>query len=124
MVVVIDDDEAVLESTCFLLAASNIQAVGYSSAEAFLKSGPDGSVHCVLVDHNMPGISGLELIEKLALGAKRLRTILMSGQLDERTRQRALQLGAAAVLAKPVSKDALLDAIGIMASSSGEKPSH
>lgn len=107
---VIDDDEAVRESLEALLMASGFEAEIYSAAEDFLARAPshDG---CLLLDINMPGMSGLDLLQHLAdLGRQNLAVVLTANP-DERLRQRARELGVAAFLTKPVTESDLLSAI-------------
>jgi len=107
---VIDDDEAVRESLEALLMASGFEAEIYSSAEDFLARTP--SHHgCLLLDINMPGMSGLDLLEHLADQGRRSPAVVLTANPDERLRQRAYQLGAAAFLSKPVTEMDLLRAI-------------
>jgi len=107
---VIDDDEAVRESLEALLMTSGFDVEIYSSAEDFLAraASHDG---CLLVDVNMPGMSGLDLLQHLADKGRRTRAVVLTANPDERLRLRAHQLGAAACLTKPVTESDLLRAI-------------
>jgi FixJ family two-component response regulator len=110
MVHVIDDDEAVRESLEALLFASGFETETYSSAEDFLARAPshDG---CLLLDVNMPGMSGLDLLRHLGEQGRRTAAIVLTANPDPQLRQRARQLGAAAFLTKPVAEKDLLRAI-------------
>ncbi len=107
---VVDDDEAVRESLEALLFASGFGAETYSSAEDFLAraSGQNG---CLLIDVNLPGMSGLDLLQHLADQGRRTAAVVLTANPDGRLRQRARQLGAAAFLTKPATKTDLLHAI-------------
>jgi len=117
---VIDDDEAVRESLEALLMASGFEAETYSSAEDFLARGPNdlgpndrgpGDRGCLLLDVNMPGMSGLDLLQHLADDGRPTPAVMLTANPDKRLRQRARQLGAAAFLSKPVTETDLLSAI-------------
>jgi two-component system response regulator FixJ len=107
---VIDDDEAVRESLEALLMTSGFEVEIYSSAEDFLTraASHDG---CLLVDVNMPGMSGLDLLQHLAGNGRRTRAVVLTANPDERLRFRAHQLGVTAYLKKPVTESDLLSAI-------------
>lgn len=110
MVHVIDDDEAVRESLGALLMAWGFEAETYSSAEDFLARTP--SHHgCLLLDINMPGMNGLDLLQHLIDHGRQSPAVVLTANPDERLRQRAHQLGAASFLTKPVTEPDLLSAI-------------
>ncbi len=110
LVHVIDDDEAVRESLEALLVASGIEAETYCSAEDFLAR-VQSSHGCLLLDVNMPGMSGLDLLQNLADQGRQIPVVLLTASPDERIRARAEKLGASAYLAKPVTEGDLLRAI-------------
>ena len=66
---------------------------------------------CRIVDERMPGISGVQLLEKLMAGGKRFGVILVSGYRHNSLRQQAEKLCAVAFLDKPFSPSQLKDAI-------------
>ena len=107
---VIDDDDAVRESLEALLMASGFEVEIYSSAEDFLARTP--SHHgCLLVDINMPGMGGLDLLQHLIDEGRLSAAVVLTANPDERLRQRARQLGVVAFLTKPVTEPDLLSAI-------------
>jgi two-component system response regulator FixJ len=106
----IDYDEAVRESLDALLFASGFEAETYASAEDFLARAP-GHRGCLLLDVNMPGMSGLDLLQHLADQGRRTAAVVLTANPDGLIRQRALQLGAAAFLTKPATETDLLHAI-------------
>jgi two-component system response regulator FixJ len=107
---VIDDDKAVCDSLKALLEASGFDAETYNSATDFLARTPSDR-GCLLLDISMPGMSGLDLMQYLADQGRRTPIVVLTANLDERIRQRAHQLGAAAYLTKPVTEKDLLSAI-------------
>jgi two-component system response regulator FixJ len=106
---VIDDDEAVRESLEALLVVSGYAVECYASAEEYLRR--EATEGCVLLDIHMPGISGLDLLQNFAQRPKRPPVLVLTASREERLKERALELGAQAVLSKPVPKAALLDAV-------------
>ena len=110
LVHVIDDDEAVRESLAALLFASGFETETYDSAEDFLARAPDHR-GCLLLDVNMPGMNGLDLLQHLADLGRRTAAVVLTANPDGWLRQRARQLGAAAFLTKPATETDLLHAI-------------
>lgn len=112
-VYVVDDDEAVLDSFVVLLEAEGFAVRPSSSADGFLADLEQASEvcngsGCLLLDLNMPGKGGLEVMAALAERNCSLPVVVMSGSLDERAKSRALKNGATAVLKKPVDADLLI----------------
>ena len=110
-VVGVDDDIRIRESIARLAKSAGYTAIMFASAEALLASGALEGAGCLISDVRMPGMDGLELQRLVRTGSPRLPVILISGQLDERVRERALRLGAVAFLYKPFDGEELLRAI-------------
>jgi FixJ family two-component response regulator len=66
---------------------------------------------CLITDVHMPGLSGVELYQRLRVDGFAAPTIFLTGQPDETTRTKALAAGAVACLSKPFGKQALLDCL-------------
>ena len=115
-VYVVDDDDAVRDSLAALLEPEGFVVKLFSSADAFLEgleqSHPgDGGPGCLLLDLHMPGKGGQELLEILVARKSRFPVVVMTGNADEKSRARALSIGAVAFLEKPVDADILIDTI-------------
>lgn len=110
-VCVIDDDAAVREGLVRLLDAEGWNAVACASAAEFLERAPTPEIACILLDQRMPGMSGIELLERLGDGSAAPAVILLSGNADLATGVEAMKLGAVDVLAKPVDRDVLAAAV-------------
>ncbi len=108
---VVDDDQSVRESLPDLLGEFGFAAQVFSSAEDFLSSDCVNQTDCLILDIAMPGMSGPELYQELERRGEEVPTIFISGQLNETLRARLLQQGAAGVLRKPFSDEALLAAV-------------
>ncbi|MHA4837411.1 response regulator transcription factor [Sphingopyxis sp. MSC1_008] len=109
LVAVVDDDEAIREALCDLLMVTGLACSTFDSAPAFLSGDAPGHVDCLITDVRMPGMSGLDLLERMRAGGSDLPVIMLTSVLDPSARARALDLGAQAWLTKPVADDALLD---------------
>jgi two-component system response regulator FixJ len=108
MVAVIDDDEAVRDSLRFLLETAGFDVDTFGSACQFLAApGRNGQV-CLLVDQHMPRVTGLDLLRRLRERGQDLPVALMTGSPSADLTRRALELGVAEVLEKPLSDDVLL----------------
>ena len=111
IVAVVDDDPSVLNALVRLLAAYGLQSAAYESAEAFLECHDARNASCVVLDINMPGMSGIELRRRLAKIDSRLPVIFMTADDDESTRTAAKAAGCVAYLRKPFPAQMLIDAI-------------
>jgi FixJ family two-component response regulator len=111
LISVVDDDESVREALCGLLRSVGFAVSAFASAEEFLSSDQPRSADCLVLDVRMPGMGGIELQRQLVAGHYEIPVILITAHEDEGMRARALSGGAGAVLIKPFSEDALLNAI-------------
>lgn len=108
---IVDDDANVRDSARALLESYDLAVEDFASAEAFLDKFEAGSRGCLLLDLNMPEMSGLELLEVLRGRQIRIPVIIVTAEADAAVRERAKQAGAFAFFAKPVD-DKLIAAIG------------
>jgi FixJ family two-component response regulator len=108
---VVDDDFSMRRALAGLLSAYGIDAQTYASARDFLEALPSGMPDCLIVDLNMPYMSGLELQRELFRVGARIPTIVVTACDDKSYRDQCRVLGAMACLLKPVSPDALIAAI-------------
>ena len=111
LVSIVDDDVSVRRSTRRLLRCCGLRVEAFSSAEEFLQSGRVAETACLLLDVRMPGMDGLELQRRLGETHRPIPIIFLSARASEEEERRALLAGAACFLRKPVSKEALLNAI-------------
>lgn len=86
-------------------------AMAFECAEDLLKSTRRRRVSCLIADVQMPGITGLELHNRLITSGEPIPTILITAFPDERARERALRAGVICYLGKPFSEDDLLACI-------------
>ena len=111
VVSIIDDDISVRRSTRRLLRSSGFRAEAFASAEEFLESKSTAKTACLILDLRMPGMNGLELQRRLSQNGHRVPIIFLSAQASEEDERSALSAGAVHFLRKPISKEALLNAI-------------
>jgi two-component system response regulator FixJ len=106
LIFVIEDDEGVRNSTCTLLEALGYNARPFASAEALLEAPDAPAPACLVLDYNLPGMSGLDLIEQLRSRGARVPAVIVSAN-GRHLAPRAARAGVAAVLRKPLVADAL-----------------
>ncbi|MGO4676444.1 response regulator transcription factor [Bosea sp. 2YAB26] len=110
-VYLVDDDSDVREALTLLLKTMGFAAKPFSSAQAFLDRPDPRQDGCVVVDIRMPGVSGLQLLERMATAAVRMPTVVITGHGDVTACRRAFKAGAVDFLTKPVDEQVLLEAI-------------
>jgi FixJ family two-component response regulator len=110
-VYVVDDDESVREGLSSLLRSAGFRVELFPSAQAFLERPGDPCPGCLVLDVNLPGLSGLELQTRLADRQAALPIIFITGHGDIPMSVRAMKAGAAEFLTKPFSDRVLLDAV-------------
>jgi len=111
LISIVDDDEAVRTAMAALVRALGYEARAYASAEAFLKSPSAAGSACLIVDVQMPGMSGPELQKRLLLATQAPPMIFITAFPDAEVRQQVLAAGAVDVLGKPCEGKALVDTI-------------
>jgi two-component system response regulator FixJ len=108
---VVDDDAAIRHSVVFQLETAGYAARDHASAEAFLEWVGHAPVGCVITDVRMPGLNGLELVQRLkALGFK-APIIMMTGHGDIPLAVEAMKAGVVDFIEKPLDDDILLSAV-------------
>jgi two-component system response regulator FixJ len=108
---IVDDDQSVRDSLCFLLESAGLATRSHGSAEALLAVVGQEPIGCVLTDVRMPGHSGLELQTRLlALGVP-AKVIVMTGHGEVPIAVAAMKNGAADFLEKPFDDGQLLAAV-------------
>jgi two-component system response regulator FixJ len=110
-VYVVDDDDAVRDSTRALLESLGMDVRDYATAREFflhLCKNPRG---CVLLDLHMPGMTGLEILELLRAQGCDLPVIVVTGRGDALLKERVKRAGGAEFLEKPVDESVLMHAL-------------
>lgn len=113
-VFIVDDDASICRSLARLVRQAGLDGRTYPSAEAFLEAhpAPPSRPSCLVVDLQMPGLSGLELQQRLLESHSAFPVIFISGNGDIPSTVRAMRQGAVTFLTKPFDTADLLRAIG------------
>jgi FixJ family two-component response regulator len=109
---VVDDDASFRTAIERRLKKAGYEVVTYPSAQQLLERLPDGNASgCILLDVQIPGLSGPELQVRLNALASSLPIVFLTGHADIQTTVKTIKAGAQDFLTKPVSSDQLLGAI-------------
>jgi two-component system response regulator FixJ len=108
---VVDDDEAMRQSMAFLLRTANIQVQTYEAAADFLNALPQAKAGCVVTDVRMPGMSGIELLQRLQNLKVSMPVIVITGHGDVPLAVEAMKGGAMDFIEKPFDDEVLLGAV-------------
>jgi len=108
---VVDSDQAARESIAAIARSKGVRVREFESGEALLTELPAGSPACLIVDADLPGLSGLDLQLQLQEAGQSPPAVMVSNQGDVRAVVKAMQQGAVTFLQKPCAQNELSDAI-------------
>jgi FixJ family two-component response regulator len=108
MISIVDDDPFVREATVDLIQSLGYAAVAFESAEQFLDSGKLPNTSCLITDQQLPGLSGIELQQRVRTEGYRTPVIFITAFPEMTVRDHALSAGAIAYLAKPFEQEVLI----------------
>ena len=108
-IAIVDDDEAVRKAMKTLLRSLGYNASTFGSAEEFINSEQVDDTSFLITDLHMPGLSGLDLQDRLIAKGHRIPIIFITGFPDYTARARAMRAGALAFLTKPINQHDLID---------------
>ena len=111
LVFIVDDDRGTRESLRNLIRSAGLSAQTFSSAQEFLAAERPKGPSCLVLDVQLPGLSGLDLQQELAKAGVKIPIIFITGHGDIPTSVRAIKAGALEFLTKPVNREDLLHAI-------------
>jgi FixJ family two-component response regulator len=111
IVFVVDDDSSIREAIKSLVSLEGLRVETFGTAQEFLQSKRPDLPGCVVLDVELPGLSGLDLQRELASHAIKLPIIFITGYGDIPMSVRAMKAGALEFLTKPFRDQDLLDAI-------------
>jgi len=118
LISIIDDDESVRLATASLLRSEGYRTELFASAEDFL-AGDAARFACVVSDIQMPGMSGIDLTDRLLAGDAAARIILMTARTERELLARAGASGAVCLLCKPFAAEQLLSCVALALSGAG-----
>ena len=110
-IAIIEDDASFRRALERLMRASGIEAHSFASAEEFLESAPAESCACLIIDLDLPGMSGFELVDHLSVSAALPPVIFITAQDDDSLRERASVIPNTVYLRKPFVGAALLQTV-------------
>lgn len=122
MISIIDDDENVRRATKSLVRSLGYDAEAFASAEEFLNSVLLGTTSCLILDVQMPGMTGIELQSRLIAEGRRLPLIFITAYPDANIRECALNRGAVGFFGKPLNEQDLIDCLDEALSAGGPGP--
>jgi len=111
VIFVVDDDSHIRSAFRSLLESEGMIVEDFASCEAFLLAYRPEQEGCLLIDAYLPGISGLELLDRLAERGHALATVMITGNGDIPMATKAMKAGASNFLVKPVGRSELLASI-------------
>jgi FixJ family two-component response regulator len=110
-VAIVDDDVSVRRALALLLTSYSFKTVTYGSAAEFLLSLERGAPTCLIVDLQMPDMTGLELQQRLVRDGVRIPTVVITAHNEFGARERCEAAGAMAFLLKPIQENVLVETI-------------
>jgi FixJ family two-component response regulator len=111
VVFVVDDDVSVRESLELLISSESWQPRVFDSAQSFLSWPKPAAPSCLLLDLNLPDLTGLDLQKRVAADWPNMPIIFITGYGDVPTTVEAMKAGAVEFLTKPFDEDVLVTAI-------------
>lgn len=110
-IAIVDDDPSLCRALTRLLRLSGFAVEAFASGEAFLESLSERTPSCLILDLQMPGLTGFDVLGCLSAASRSIPVVTITGFDSPAARERALAGGAGVYLRKPVGEEVLLDAI-------------
>jgi FixJ family two-component response regulator len=107
---IVEDDDSLREALIGLLRSTGHKARGFPDAETFLAV-RDGQCGCVITDIKLPGLSGIEMTERIRAMGYAVPVIMITARADAGLEDQAQAAGAICMLKKPFETEALLDCV-------------
>ncbi|WP_035611358.1 response regulator [Haloferula sp. BvORR071] len=111
VIIVVDDDTSMSQAIERLLAAAGLRSRCFGSAEELLESGASSGAAVLILDIQLPGMSGLDLFRQLSSTGHVLPAIFITGQDRPNIREQAQKSGAVAYFTKPFEGRELIEVI-------------
>jgi len=111
MISIVEDDASVREATKGLVRSLGYSAATFASAEEYLRSERVRDTACLITDVQMPGMSGIDLQDRLIADGRRTPIIFVTAYPEERIRARALRAVAVGFLSKPFTDESLIECL-------------
>jgi two-component system CheB/CheR fusion protein len=111
VIYVVDDDSHVRAAIRGVLEDDGRTVEDFGDCEAFLKAYRPGREACLLIDAYLPGMSGIDLLQRLGAEGHRIPAVMITGNADVGMAVRAMKAGASDFIEKPVGRDELLSSV-------------
>jgi RNA polymerase sigma factor (sigma-70 family) len=108
LIYIVEDDDALRDSLCWLIESAGYRVAAYGNAESFLAYLEPEGRSCLVLDVRMPGMSGLELQERLIRRRRHIPIIFITGHGDVPMAVNAIKRGAFDFIEKPFQDQELL----------------
>jgi two-component system response regulator FixJ len=105
---IVDDEAGVRDALALLLSTAEIESQTYASAEEYIASVRLDEPACVILDNQLPGLSGIQLLKRMSDAASDAAVIMIAGYADVPTAVSAMKAGAFHFVQKPFDAEALL----------------
>jgi FixJ family two-component response regulator len=120
LVAIVDDEEPVRRALRRLFLAAGVDVETFASGYEFLESIKTQRPDCAVVDLRLPGLTGLDVLERLREAGFRLPTVIVSGHDQAGIAERVMAAGASAYLRKPLDEESLLQTVASVVRSGAE----
>jgi FixJ family two-component response regulator len=112
LIAVVDDEAAVRKSLSRFLGAAGFDVRAHALGQEFLDAWPHERPDCVVLDLQMSGLTGIDVLERLGRSGNRPPVVMITANDDPDVRRQCIALGIEAFLLKPVNGEYLLQVIG------------
>ncbi len=120
-IAVIDDDAALRDSLALLFETNDFAVSTYGSVDAFLTAAREKDPACIVLDHTLPGRSGVDALGAIGTTAPTASIVLLTGYGNIPLAVRAMRAGVFEFLEKPIDPDVLLDVVARAAAAAETK---
>ena len=111
LIALVDDEESVRRALARMLSASQFDVDVFATGQEFLDSLRTRLPDCVVLDYQMPGLTGRDVQRQLTLAQMRVPIIVVTAHDQPALREQCLADGAVAYLSKPLQRERLVDLI-------------
>jgi FixJ family two-component response regulator len=111
LLILVEDDSSVLRALRRMMLSAGFQVTAFDRPRAVLDSELPKTDACLVIDVHLPEMNGVQLCETLAASGCHLPVIMITGNIDQATRELVQRANAVAVLFKPFTRDSLLEAV-------------
>lgn len=107
LILIVDDSDALREALVAALLSFGYSVLAFESGRGLLEAIGQLAPACIILDFDLPDLTGLEIQQRLLQGGETTPLIFLSASIDPRVSQRAMEAGAAGYLAKPAHVEEL-----------------